>query len=60
MICPDCFGSNMFCEECGGSGIAYCCEGYKESLIPLPDSYKESPIDFDWEALQRLRKSSIY
>ncbi len=57
MICPTCHGTpqaSPFCSGCGGSGIAYYCEADKESLIPLPDT------NFDWEALQRLRKSSGY
>ena len=61
VICQSCIGSGQrvnapadICLACGGSGIAYCCEADKESLIPLPDT------NFDWEALQRLRKSAGY
>ena len=35
MICPDCFGSNVFCEACGGSGVAYCCEGEDVDRAPF-------------------------
>jgi hypothetical protein len=39
MICPDCFGSNVFCEACGGSGATYCCEG--EDVDRAPFTKKE-------------------
>jgi hypothetical protein len=90
MICPDCFGSNVFCEACGGSGVAYCCEGEDVDMQLLPPvtfddlpkfedlgngkfirrekmtraeferRYSVTEAPFDWEALQRLRKSSAY
>jgi len=68
MICPDCFGSNVFCEACGGSGVGYCCDGGNVDMAPqiviepypFVVSYSEIEREFDWEALQRLRKSSAY
>jgi hypothetical protein len=73
VICPDCFGSNVFCEACGGSGVRYCCDGENVDMAPdlVHDRIKAAwaEVDrrqqdergmFDWEALQRLRKTSAY
>jgi hypothetical protein len=35
VICPDCHGSNVFCEACSGSGIAYCCDGENVDMAPF-------------------------
>jgi hypothetical protein len=26
MICTECFGKNLQCSECGGTGRVYCCD----------------------------------
>jgi hypothetical protein len=37
VICQDCFGHDVFCKACGGSGVRYCCEGRVLEPIEVED-----------------------
>jgi hypothetical protein len=41
MICRTCHGEQWFppCLDCGGTGIAYCCEGVELAGEPRPVFY---------------------
>ena len=50
VICPDCFGGNVFCEACGGSGVAYCCDGGNVDLAPVVWGAPMFAIKPEWAA----------